>query len=80
MKRALMILVVMALMLFGAIAIACQISNPYSPGTGHYAGFSWARSVNPVSCYGPKTAKSPSFLEGCQEYLRQKAACGEGGW
>lgn len=41
--------------------------NPYSPGSGHYAGYEWAESKDVSSCGG----NSQSFIEGCEEYLRQ---------
>ncbi len=44
--------------------------NPYSPGTGHYAGYEWAENNDAGSCGGD----SQSFSEGCEEYLRQNAA------
>ena len=44
--------------------------NPYSPGSGHYAGFEWAQRNDVSSCGGNST----SFIEGCDEYLRQQAA------
>jgi hypothetical protein len=42
--------------------------NPYSVETGHYAGFEWAESNGVGSCDG----NSQSFIEGCEEYLRQR--------
>lgn len=39
--------------------------NPYSSG-GHSAGFEWGESGK--SCGG----RSTSFIEGCEEYLRQE--------
>jgi hypothetical protein len=44
--------------------------NPYSSGTGHYAGFQWAEENGVDSCGGD----SASFVEGCEEYLQQAAA------
>lgn len=44
--------------------------NPYSPGSGHYAGFEWAEQNDPASCGG----NSYSFIEGCEEYQEQSAA------
>jgi hypothetical protein len=44
--------------------------NPYSEGSGHYAGFEWAERNNPSSC----GANSTSFIEGCEEYQEQLAA------
>lgn len=43
-------------------------SNPYNIGSGHYAGFEWAESKQPTVCGG----NSNSFIEGCEEYLRQE--------
>lgn len=40
--------------------------NPYTDGSGHYAGFEWARE-NGGACNG----NSDSFNEGCEEYYRQ---------
>lgn len=45
----------------------CHVSNPYSQGTGHYAGFEWAERRSAKSCGG----NSNSFIEGCEEYLAQ---------
>lgn len=41
--------------------------NPYSSGTGHYAGYEWAEKKDVLSCGG----NSQSFIEGCEEYLSQ---------
>lgn len=49
----------------------CNISNPYSSGTGHYAGFEWAEQNSVTTCGG----KSNSFDEGCLEYLKQVNKC-----
>lgn len=43
-----------------------EIGNPYSSGTGHYAGYEWAEETG-----GSCTGKSESFNEGCEEYYRQ---------
>ncbi|MBU1124126.1 hypothetical protein KJ652_06100 [Patescibacteria group bacterium] len=40
--------------------------NPYSEGTGHYAGFEWAERTG-GNCNG----NSQSFNEGCEEYYQQ---------
>lgn len=40
--------------------------NSYTLGSGHYAGFEWARE-NGGACNG----NSDSFNEGCDEYHRQ---------
>ncbi|MBU2213577.1 hypothetical protein KKC44_00790 [Patescibacteria group bacterium] len=42
------------------------VGNPYSDGTGHYAGYEWAERTG-GSCNG----NSQSFNEGCEEYYRQ---------
>jgi hypothetical protein len=66
------------IILMGALTVAapafayCYYSNPYSAGSGHFAGFDWAYKHNVATCGG----KSLSFIEGCKEYLRQKANCG----
>lgn len=44
-------------------------SNPYNDGGGHDAGFNWAEEKDVGSCGG----KSDSFIEGCEEYLRQQS-------
>ena len=44
--------------------------NPYSPGTGHYAGYEWAETNDASSCGGNST----SFIEGCQDYVTRNAA------
>ena len=44
--------------------------NPYSPGSGHYAGFEWAERNDPGACGGNST----SFIEGCEAYQEQVAA------
>lgn len=41
-------------------------NNTYTEGSGHYAGFEWARE-NGGLCNGNST----SFNEGCEEYYRQ---------
>ena len=41
--------------------------NPYSDGTGHYAGYNWAQE-NGEECDG----NSESFIEGCEEYYEQQ--------
>jgi hypothetical protein len=40
--------------------------NPYSSGSGHYAGFQWAENTGGI-CNG----NSQSFNEGCEEYYNQ---------
>jgi hypothetical protein len=42
--------------------------NPYSEGTGHYAGYEWAENKGSGACGG----SSQSFIEGCEEYERQE--------
>ena len=44
--------------------------NPYSYGSGHYAGFEWAQNRDASSCGG----NSDSFVEGCEEYVSQAEA------
>jgi hypothetical protein len=41
-------------------------TNPYQPGTGHYAGFKWGEERK--SCGGNST----SFVEGCEDYEAQE--------
>jgi len=43
-----------------------EIGNPYTPGSGHYAGYEWAESTG-----GACTGNSESFNEGCEEFHRQ---------
>ena len=43
-----------------------ETGNPYSEGSGHYAGYEWAGRTG-GSCSGNST----SFIEGCEEYYRQ---------
>jgi hypothetical protein len=49
---------------------ALEPENPYSEGSGHYAGFEWAERNDPGTCGG----NSISFIEGCQEFQSQSAA------
>jgi hypothetical protein len=49
---------------------ALEPDNPYTYGTGHYAGFEWAENNNPGYCDG----NSDSFIEGCEDYLYQEEA------
>jgi hypothetical protein len=49
-------------------AICTEPENPYSQGTGHYAGYEWAEQHG-GSCNG----RSQSFNEGCEEYEDQEA-------
>lgn len=47
----------------------CEVpSNPYNDAGGHDAGFNWAEEKDVSSCGG----NSDSFIEGCEEYLRQQ--------
>ena len=64
------------LLFIPSVGLTCFISNPYTPGTGHYAGFEWAQSKDVSSCGG----NSQSFINGCEEYLKQKRACEGGRW
>jgi hypothetical protein len=48
-----------------------EIENPYSPGTGHYAGYEWAERTG-----GDCNGNSNSFNEGCEEYYRQISSSG----
>ncbi len=48
---------------------ASEPDNPYNEGTGHDAGYKWAEQNDVDSCGG----NSNSFIEGCEEYLRQRA-------
>ena len=41
--------------------------NPYSSGSGHYAGWEWAQDKEPSRCGG----NSNSFIEGCDTYMEQ---------
>lgn len=43
--------------------------NPYTEGTGHYAGYDWAENKGTGTCGG----SSESFTEGCEEFERQEA-------
>ena len=49
-------------------ASCAEPENPYSQGTGHYAGYEWAEEHG-GSCDG----RSQSFNEGCEEYEDQEA-------
>ena len=50
-------------------AASCtEPENPYSAGTGHYAGYEWAESHDGAACNG----NSQSFNEGCEEYDQQE--------
>lgn len=43
--------------------------NPYTEGSGHYAGFEWAEKNGSGTCSG----SSQSFIEGCEEYESQES-------
>jgi len=43
-------------------------SIPFSPRTGHYAGYEWAKQHG-----GDCSSRSQPFNEGCEEYDDQKA-------
>lgn len=43
--------------------------NPYSEGTGHYAGYQWAQDHESGDC----NTSSQSFNEGCEEYESQES-------
>lgn len=54
----------------GASVRDCSLlypDNPYSSGSGHYAGFEWAERKDVSSCGG----NSRSFIEGCEDYVEQ---------
>lgn len=42
------------------------MGNPYSEGTGHYAGYEWAERTG-----GDCNGNSNSFNEGCEAYYEQ---------
>ena len=44
-------------------------SNPYTEGTGHYAGYEWAEKHGSGDC----NTSSQSFNEGCEEYEAQES-------
>jgi hypothetical protein len=46
--------------------------NPFSSGLGFSAGFDWAEKSKATSCSG--NSPSASFIDGCNEYLRQARA------
>src|SRR5712692_8943025 len=53
----------------GAAASCTEPENPYSEGTGHYAGYEWAEKHGSGTC----STSSSSFNEGCDEYERQES-------
>lgn len=52
----------------GEAASCVEPENPYTAGSGHYAGYEWAESHG-ADCNG----RSQSFNEGCEEYEEQEA-------
>lgn len=52
------------------VGTQCEIENPYSEGSGHYAGYEWAERTG-----GDCSGNSQSFNEGCEEYFRQLDSC-----
>jgi hypothetical protein len=44
-------------------------ANPYTEGTGHYAGYEWAEKNGSPTCSG----SSQSFIEGCEEFETQES-------
>ncbi|PYU14826.1 MAG: hypothetical protein DMG37_06405 [Acidobacteria bacterium] len=57
----------------GEVASCTEPSNPFSEGTGHYAGYEWAEKNGSGDCNG----SSQSFREGCEEYEAQESAYDE---
>lgn len=58
-------------MTFIMVLTSCKseiISNPYTYGTGHHAGFEWAQSNDVSHC----TGNNSSFIGGCEEYIKQR--------
>ncbi len=54
----------------GGTAASCtEPENPYSEGTGHYAGYEWAEKNGSGSC----NSASALFKEGCEEYESQES-------
>lgn len=53
----------------GADASCTEPSNPYTEGSGHYAGYEWAENRGSGTC----SSSSESFNEGCEEYERQES-------
>ena len=53
----------------GTTASCTEPSNPYSEGTGHYAGYEWAKKNGSGDC----NTSSQSFNEGCEEYETQES-------
>jgi hypothetical protein len=48
----------------GAATSCAEPENPYTEGTGHYAGYEWAEKNGSGTC----NSSSESFNEGCEEY------------
>ena len=65
-----------------AVAISVLVP-PAQAGEGHDAGYSWAAEKgidDPVNCYsasGEAINNSPSFTEGCLEYLQENGVTNE---
>jgi hypothetical protein len=52
-----------------AEASCTEPENPYTQGTGHYAGYEWAEKNGSGTC----NTSSQSFNEGCEEYEDQES-------
>jgi hypothetical protein len=52
------------------VASCTEPENPYTEGSGHYAGYEWAENHGGGDCNG----RSESFNEGCEDYEQQEAA------
>jgi hypothetical protein len=61
----------------------CFLVSPAQAGEGHDAGYSWAAEKgidDPDNCYsasGEAINNSPSFTEGCLEYLQENGITNE---
>jgi hypothetical protein len=53
----------------GADASCTEPHNPYTEGTGHYAGYEWAENKGSGTC----SSSSESFNQGCEEYESQES-------
>lgn len=53
---------------YGSDYSSYEPENPYNEGSGHFAGYEWAKENGVDSCGG----NSNSFIEGCEEYLAQQ--------
>jgi len=51
----------------GNCTVCYYPKNPYRDGTGHFAGYEWAKKNEATSCGG----NSPSFIGGCEVYVQQ---------